>query len=59
MTKNDCRAAFETWATNSGKWPNAVDKMQCGNYRLMQVQNDWEAWQAAWDALQAALKAGG
>lgn len=40
------RERFERWASDEGKWPNAIERSGKG-YRLMQTQASWVAWQAA------------
>lgn len=40
------RERFEAWASDNGKWPEAIERSGEG-YRIMQTQCDWMAWQAA------------
>ncbi|AHF77926.1 Phage protein [Sodalis praecaptivus] len=48
------RQRFEYWASDKGQYPRAVEKR--GNkYLFLTAQNQWEAWQAAWQASRAAL----
>lgn len=40
------RAAFESWYSEGGKWPSAVERSGEG-YKLAGAQSAWVAWQAA------------
>ncbi|NBJ13244.1 hypothetical protein [Microvirga arsenatis] len=53
------REAFEHWASDEGKSPEAVKRNPDGHYRLGSTNMYWRAWQAAWQAAQAALSAEG
>ena len=50
------REAFEAWASDAYKWPNAIERSHDG-YRLMQTQAAWEAWSMGWGAAEAAVTA--
>lgn len=41
------REEFEAWASDNGKWPDAVERTKAGAYLLAHIQNQWNAWQAA------------
>ena len=44
-----CRGAFEKWyAQGDAKCPSIIRNGD--GYRLMQAQQSWQAWQAAWEA---------
>ena len=47
---NECQKQFEEWATDGGKWPQAVELSGDHGYKLMKTHNDWLAWQASWEA---------
>jgi arsenate reductase-like glutaredoxin family protein len=44
---NVTREAFEHWYSNAGKYPEAVERSG-DNYKLLQANGAWQAWQAAW-----------
>lgn len=48
MTEELCRAKFETWASDEGKNPRAVE-IKSGIYILMSTRMYWESWKAAWN----------
>lgn len=41
------REEFEAWASDNGKWPDAVERTRSGPYVLIQIENQWTTWQAA------------
>lgn len=43
------RAAFEDWQSDSGRWPQAVERYGEG-YKLAQTHAAWVAWSGAWTA---------
>lgn len=43
----DMRAEFENWYSDNSQFPKAVERSGDG-YKLMQAQQSWMAWQAAW-----------
>lgn len=47
------RAAFEAWQSDSGRWPQAVERYGEG-YKLAQTHAAWVAWHGAWAASAAA-----
>ena len=47
------RDAFEAWASDAYKWPNAIERSGEG-YRLMQTHASWEAWSMAWGSAEVA-----
>lgn len=44
---DDVRTAFEQWYSDNGSWPSSVER-NGDDYKLMQAQQAWTAWQAAW-----------
>lgn len=42
----DSRQQFEEWASDNGKWPQAVER-NGDSYKLMKTHTDWLAWQAS------------
>jgi dienelactone hydrolase len=44
---DDMRKAFEHWYSSEGESPRAIERKNDG-YRLMQADQSWTAWQAAW-----------
>jgi hypothetical protein len=40
------REAFEAWASDGGKWPQAIERYGNGLYRLSSTHSYWLAWQA-------------
>lgn len=48
------REKFESWMTDGGKWPMAVECDAAGHYKLMIASLQWIAWQAAYPAGVAA-----
>jgi hypothetical protein len=52
-TRTEQREQFELWYSTSGCWDKAVERSGDG-YRLMQAQQAWTAWQAAWKVAVAA-----
>lgn len=43
------RAAFETWFSEGGKWPQSVQRSG-ESYMLAAAHSAWTAWKAAWSA---------
>lgn len=39
------RAAFEAWASENGKWPEAVLRIGA-SYNLLYIEERWASWQA-------------
>ena len=49
------RKSFEAFATNDGKWPQAIRLGSDGQYALMQTHQDWLTWNAALDSVVIEL----
>ena len=47
------RIEFETYFSDEGKWPLAVQRSPDGSYKLMQAASAWLTWQMA---VSATLK---
>lgn len=47
--KQTTRDNFEFYFSDEGEWPAAVERSGEG-YKLLQAQNAWVVWQAAWVA---------
>lgn len=46
MNEQTEREAFEAWASDGGKWPQAIERYGNGLYRLSSTHSYWLAWQA-------------
>ncbi len=44
------RAAFERWMSDDGKWLNAIQRNDKGDYVIAVAVSAWTTWQAAWIA---------
>jgi len=47
---SDCQKAFEKWMSDNYNWPQTLEKRADGGYKLMQSDQNWKAWKAAWEA---------
>ena len=52
---SDTRARFEAWASDNGKWQQAVNRNEWGDYVLITTATYWMAWQAAIADLEPEL----
>ncbi len=46
----DSRQQFEEWASDNGKWPQAVER-NGDSYKFMKTHTDWLAWKASRESL--------
>ena len=53
------RELFEAVASDSGKWPKAIERDAKGNYLLLTTANGWMWWREARAAMAAQAKQGG
>lgn len=55
MSDKAAREAFESWFSEEGKWPSAVEQNPDGNYKLCSAHSAWVSWQAGWSSCQGFL----
>ena len=46
MNTEQERAAFEKFMSNAGKFPQAIERDEGGDYVLMHAASSWHVWQA-------------
>lgn len=51
LDENDCRREFEKWYSNSNPECRSIEKSG-SNYKLMQAQQSFLAWEKAWNTRQ-------
>lgn len=48
------REQFETWFSDSGKHPKAIERDELG-YKWAAAENQWQAWKQSWRESRTAL----